>query len=391
MNDGKYVFSQIMSFVDSNDFNRCVERYKGNHRARHFGCWKQFLCMAFGQMTHRESLSDTVLCLNSNPSKLYHMGIGRRPVVKTTLSRANETRDWRIYADFALGLIEEARRLYGSESQLKVELKGSVFAIDSTVIDLCLNVYTWAHFRKAKAAVKLHVQLDLKNSIPCFVHITTGKVHDLNVLDLIDFEPDGFYIMDRGYMDFRRLYNITASGAFFVTRAYRNLDFRRLCSRPADKAAGILCDQTIRLVNYYPSRHYPGPLRRVKFYDSEQDRKLVFLTNNFDLSPLEIAQLYKHRWQIELFFKWIKQHLKIKSFWGYSTNAVKTQIWIAVAVYVIVAIVKKKLDLPLSLYEILQILSINIFDKTPINTLFQPPYLQVFKDQNCNQLTLFDF
>lgn len=390
MNEGKYVFSQIISFIDHHAFERCVERYDGNYRARHFTCWNQFLCMAFGQMTHRESLSDTVLCLNSNAPKLYHMGIGRA-VTKTTLSRANETRDWRIYADFALGLIDEARRLYGTDSQLEINLRQNVFAIDSTVIDLCLNVYTWAHFRKAKAAVKLHVQLDLKNSIPCFIHITTGKVHDLNVLDLIDFEPDGFYIMDRGYKDFRRLHDITLRGAFFVTRAHRNIDFRRLYSRTADKTAGILCDQTIRLVNFYPLKRYPDHLRRIKFLDTEHDRKLIFLTNNFDLTASEIAQLYKHRWQIELFFKWIKQHLKIKSFWGYSPNAVKTQIWIAVAVYVIVAIVKKKLDLPLSLYEILQILSINIFDKTPINTLFQPPYLQVFKDQTCNQLTLFDF
>jgi len=390
MNEGKYVFSQIISFVDHHDFERCVCRYDGNRRTRHFSCWKQFLCMAFGQMTHRESLSDTVLCLNSNSRKLYHMGVGRA-VTKTTLSRANETRDWRIFADFAGGLIDEARRLYGNDSQLEIELKGSVFAIDSTIIDLCLNVYTWAHFRRAKAAVKLHVQLDLKNSIPCFIHITTGKVHDLNVLDLIEFETDGFYIMDRGYKDFRRLYRITEAGAFFVTRAHRNLDFRRLYSARCDKAAGIMCDQTIRLESFYPSKSYPASLRRIKFYDQERDRILVFLTNNFDLKATDIAQLYKHRWQIELFFKWIKQHLKIKSFWGYSANAVKTQIWTAIAVYTIVAIVKKRLDLPLSLYEILQILSINIFDKMPINTLFQNPYLQVFKDHDCNQLTLFDF
>lgn len=390
MNEGKYVFSQIISFIDHNDFNRCVERYKGDQRTRHFGCWKQFLCMAFGQITHRESLSDTVLCLNSNRSKLYHMGVGRA-VTKTTLSRANETRDWRIFADFAGGLIDEARRLYGSDSQLEIDLKGSVFAIDSTIIDLCLNVYTWAHFRRAKAAVKLHVQLDLKNSIPCFIHITTGKVHDLNVLDLINFESDGFYVMDRGYKDFRRLYEITRARAYFVTRAHRNLDFKRLYSHTADKASGILCDQTGRLAGFYPSKRYPAPLRRIKFHDTEHDRILVFLTNNFDLKATEVAQLYKHRWHIELFFKWIKQHLKIKSFWGYSANAVKTQIWTAVAVYTIVAIVKKKLDLPLSLYEILQILSINIFDKTPINTLFLNPYLQVSKDHDRNQLTLFDF
>lgn len=318
------------------------------------------------------------------------MGVGRA-VTKTTLSRANETRDWRIFADFAGGLIDEARRLYGTDSQLEIDLKGSVFAIDSTIIDLCLNVYIWAHFRKAKAAVKLHVQLDLKNSIPCFIHITTGKVHDLNVLDLIDFEPDGFYVMDRGYKDFRRLFRIAEAGAFFVTRAHRNFDFRRLYSHAADKASGILCDQTVRLASFYPSKRYPAPLRRIKFYDTEHDRILVFLTNNFDLKATEIAQLYKHRWQIELFFKWIKQHLKIKSFWGYSANAVKTQIWIAIAVYTIVAIVKKKMNLPLSLYEILQILSINIFDKTPVHTLFQDPYLQVFKDHDRNQLTLFDF
>jgi hypothetical protein len=390
MNEGKYVFSQIISFVDHHDFERCVERYAGNYRTRSFSCWQQFLCMAFGQITHRESLSDTVLCLNSNAAKLYHMGIGRG-VVKTTLSRANETRDWRIFADFALTLIDKARRLYGTDSQLEIELKQNVFAIDSTVIDLCLNVYTWAHFRKTKAAVKLHVQLDLKNSIPCFIHITTGKVHDLNVLDLIDFEPDGFYVMDRGYKDFERLYNITRARAFFITRAARNFDFRRLYSQPTDRASGVMCDQTVRLANFYPAKRYPDNLRRIKFHDAEQNRTLIFLTNNFGLPPLEIAQLYKHRWQIELFFKWIKQHLKIKSFWGYSPNAVKSQIWIAVAAYVIVAIVKKQLNLKISMYEILQILSINIFDKTPINTLFQHPNLHIFKELDSKQLTLFDF
>lgn len=390
MNEGKYVFSQIISFVDHHDFERCVERYGGNYRRRSFSCWQQFLCMAFGQMTHRESLSDTVLCLNSNASKLYHMGIGRA-VTKTTLSRANETGDWRIFADFALVLIEKARRLYGADSQLEVALKQNVFAIDSTVIDLCLNVYTWAHFRRAKAAVKLHVQLDLKNSIPCFISITTGKVHDVNVLDLIDYEPEGFYIMDRGYKDFERLFNITQARAFFITRAHGNLDFRWLYSRPVDRKTGVICDQTIRLAGVNSSKRYPKNLRRIKFHDAEQDRTLVFLTNNFDLAPLEIARLYKHRWQIELFFKWIKQHLKIKSFWGYSPNAVKSQIWIAVTSYVIVAIVKKQLNLQISMYEILQILSLNIFEKTPINTLFQLPNLHIFKDHGRNQLTLFDF
>jgi hypothetical protein len=390
MNEGKYVFSQIISFVDHHDFERCVERYNGNYRSRSFSCWQQFLCMAFGQLTHRESLSDTVLCLNSNTSKLYHMGIGRA-VTKTTLSRANETRDWRIYADFALSLIEEARRLYGSDSQLDIELKQNVFAIDSTVIDLCLSVYSWARFRKTKAAVKLHVQLDLKNSIPCFIHISEGRVHDVNMLDLIDFEPEGFYVMDRGYKDFERLYRLTQAKAFFVTRAINSLAFERLYSSPVDKQTGLRCDQIIRFANPKPARRYPDKLRRIKFFDADQDRTFVFLTNNFDLAPLDIARLYKHRWQIELFFKWIKQHLKIKSFWGYDPNAVKTQVWIAISVYVIVAIVKKKLNLKLSMYEILQILSINIFDKTPINTMLQHPNLHIFKEHPCNQLTLFDF
>lgn len=390
MNEGKYVFSQIMSFVDHHDFERCVERYNGNYRSRSFSCWQQFLCMAFGQLTHRESLSDTVLCLNSNTSKLYHMGIGRA-VTKTTLSRANETRNWRIYADFAVSLIEEARRLYGSDSQLDIELKQNVFAIDSTVIDLCLSVYSWARFRKTKAAVKLHVQLDLKNSIPCFIHISEGRVHDVNMLDLIDFEPEGFYVMDRGYKDFERLYRLTQAKAFFVTRAIDSLAFTRLYSSPVDKQTGLRCDQIIRFANPKPAKRYPDRVRRIKFFDADQDRTFVFLTNNFNLDPLDIARLYKHRWQIELFFKWIKQHLKIKSFWGYDPNAVKTQVWIAISVYVIVAIVKKKLDLSLSMYEILQILSINIFDKTPINTILQHPNLHIFKEHPCNQLTLFDF
>lgn len=387
MNQGKYVFSQIMSFIDHNEFIRCVEKYNGNHRTKHFSCWKQFLCMAFGQLTHRESLSDTVLCLNCNPGKLYHMGIGRK-IIKTTLSRANESRDWRIHADFAMLLIEQARKLYGSDSQLEIELHNNVFAIDATVIDLCLNVYSWAKFRKAKAAVKLHVQLDLKNSIPCFIHITTGKVHEMNVLDLIDFEADGFYIMDRGYRDFERLFNITQAKAFFVTRAMSNLKFTRIHSAPCDKSTGLRCDQIIQFVNFYAAKRYPGRLRRIKYYDAEQDRVLVFLTNNFDLKALEIAQLYKHRWQIELFFKWIKQHLKIKSFWGYSANAVKTQIWTAVTVYVIVAIIKKKLALSQTMYEILQILSTNIFDRMSLNQLFQAPHLQNFKEQNDIQLKI---
>jgi hypothetical protein len=345
--------------------------------------------MAFGQLTHRESLSDTMLCLELNDDKLYHLGIGKA-VNKSTLSRANEHRDWQIFRDFALLLIHQARKLYGASSQLEVAIKSNVFAIDATVIDLCLSVYSWAKFRKTKAAVKLHTQLDLKNSIPCFVQFTDGKVHEVNVLDQIDFEVDGFYIMDRGYTDFKRLYGITLAKAFFIIRAKHNLQFIRMYSLPCDKNSGVMCDQIIRLKGFYPAQEYPQKLRRIKFYDASTDKLLVFLTNNFDLKSTEIAQLYKHRWQIELFFKWIKQHLKIKSFWGYSSNAVKTQVWIAIAVYVIVAIVKKKLNLHQSMYEILQILSTNIFDKMPVNQLFQQTRLHNFKEQNYNQLNIFD-
>jgi len=389
MNQGQYVFSQVMSFVSHNDFNSCVNRYNGDYKAREFSCWKQFLCMSLGQILHRESLSDTILCIKLNSDKLYHLGIGKT-IEKSTLSRANERRDWKIFRDFAMLLIKQARQLYGASSQLDVAIKGNVFAIDATVIDLCLSVYSWAKFRKAKAAVKLHTQLDLKNSIPCFVHFTTGKVHELNALDLIDFEADGFYIMDRGYTDFERLYRITLANAFFVIRAKSNLKFVRMCASVCDRKSGVICDQIIHLKNYYASKEYPANLRRIKFHDAETDKTLVFLTNNFALKATEIAQLYKHRWLIELFFKWIKQHLKIKSFWGYSANAVKCQIWIAIATYVIIAIVKKKLNLSQTMYEILQVLSTNSFDKMPINCLFQQKRLQYFKEQNYIQLNMFD-
>jgi hypothetical protein len=389
MNQGQYVFSQVMSFVSHNDFNGCVSRYEGDYRVREFSCWKQFLCMSLGQLLHRESLSDTVLCIKSNTDKLYHLGIGNA-VDKSTLSRANEHRDWRIFHDFAMLLIGQARQLYGVSSQLEVVVKGNVFAIDATVIDLCLSVYSWAKFRKTKAAIKLHTQLDLKNSIPCFVHFTTGKIHEINVLDLMDFEADGFYIMDRGYTDFGRLYCITLANAFFVIRAKSNLKFTRIYSSLCDKKLGVQCDQIIHLKNFYPAKDYPKKLRRIKFYDKEKDKTLVFLTNNFALKATEIAQLYKHRWQIELFFKWLKQHLKIKSFWGHSANAVKCQVWIAITVYVLIAIIKKKLNLPQSMYEILQILSTNIFDKMPVNCLFQQSRLQNFKELNSNQLNMFE-
>jgi transposase len=389
MNQGTYVFSQLMAFVSHNDFNACVQRYGGEYKVKEFSCWKQFLCMAFGQLTHRESLSDTMLCLSVNRRKLYHLGIGTA-VVKSTVSKANENRDWHIYADFAMLLIAQAKRLYADDSLLEVTLKQNVFALDATVIDLCLSVFHWATFRSTKAGIKLHTQLNLKNAIPEFIAITPASVHEVNLLDEISWEPKSFYIFDRGYTDFARLYQIHQAKAFFIIRAKDNLQFQRVYSHPCNKKAGVRCDQTIVLKNFYASKDYPEKFRRIKFYDAEQKRVLVFLTNNFRLKAANIAQLYKHRWLIELFFKWIKQHLKIKSLWGFSPNAVKTQIWIAVCVYVLVAIVKKKLGLKQSLYEILQILSISIFDKTPIQQLFQDASLQIFKEQNPNQLKIFE-
>lgn len=389
MNQGKYVFSQIFEFVSHNDFIKCVEKYNGDYKTKHFSCWKQFLCMAFGQLTHRESLSDTILCISLNSKKLYHLGIGNA-ISKSTLSKANENRDWRIYQDFALLLIAQAKVFYVGDNQLDLEIKNNVFAIDSTTIDLCLSLYPWAKFRKRKAAVKLHTMLDAKTSIPEFIHISDGKMHDVNFLDILTFLPDSFYIMDRGYLDFDRLYRIHKAGAFFITRSKKGFDFGRMYSAPVDKEHGIMCDQTIKLLGFYVSKDYPEKLRRIKFYDKETDKTLIFLTNNFELTALEIAMLYKHRWFIEIFFKWIKQHLKIKSFWGISPNAVKTQIWIAISVYVIVLILKKKLHIAQSIYEILQILSTNIFDKEPIYQLFNKSDLQNFKEQNYNQLNLFD-
>jgi hypothetical protein len=389
MNQGKYVFAQIFEFVSHNDFIKCVEKYDGDYKTKHFSCWKQFLCMAFGQLTHRESLSDTILCIGANSKKLYHLGIGRA-ISKSTLSKANENRDWRIYQDYGLLLISQAKVLYQDTSQLEIDIRNNVFDIDSTLIDLCLTLYPWAKFRKHKAAVKLHTMIDAKTSIPEFIHISDGKMHDVNVLDMITFLPDSFYVMDRGYLDFKRLYRIHKAGAFFITRTKRGFNFKRIYSARVDKETGIKCDQTIKLLGFYVSQDYPEKLRRIKYYDKETDKTLIFLTNNFEVTAIEIAMLYKHRWFIELFFKWIKQHLKIKSFWGESPNAVKTQIWIAISVYVIVLILKKKLKLGQSTYEILQILSINIFDKDPINQLFTKSDLQNFKEQNYNQLKLFD-
>jgi hypothetical protein len=345
--------------------------------------------MAFGQLTHRESLTDTILCLNANKIKLYHLGIGQA-ISKSTLSKANENRDWRIYQDFALILIDQAKKLYKGDSQLEIDIKNNIFIVDSTTIDLCLSIYPWAKFRKAKAAVKLHTKMDAKTSIPDFIHISDGKMHDVNALDLITLIADSFYILDRGYLDYTRLYRIHKAQAYFITRTKNNMNFERMYSAKVDKHSGLRYDQTIKLKGFYVSKDYPEKLRRIKYYDKEKDKTLTFITNNFNLNALEIAMLYKHRWFIEIFFKWIKQHLKIKSFWGRTINAVKTQIWIAIAVYVIVLIVKKKLKIEQSIYEILQILSINIFDKEYVNQLFDNPNLQNFKEHNYNQLKLFD-
>lgn len=389
MNSGKYVFSQIMELVSPTSFQTIVNRHLGNYKVKNFSCWKQFLCMAFGQLTHRESLSDTIMCLKANANKMYHVGIGE-VVAISSITRANESRSFQIYQDLAMLLIKEAKQLYINDDDLEVALKGNVFAIDATTIDLCLSTFYWASFRSTKAGIKLHTQIDLKTSIPEFILFTNATVHDVNVLDVINFESNSFYIMDRGYVDYKRLYKIHLCGAFFVTRAKDNMNYRRLYSHQKNKTKGVLYDQTIMLNNHYASKDYPERIRRIKFRDEETSKDLIFLTNNFHLKATQIAQLYKYRWKIELFFKWIKQHLKIKSFWGHSENAVKTQVWIAITVYILVAIAKKRFMLKQSLYEILQILSISIFEKMPINQLFQQTPLQYFKEHNHNQLSLFD-
>jgi len=364
MHTGKLVFAQMMDFLPLQQFRRCVARYRGTYKVKSFSCLDQFLCMAFAQLTCRESLRDIEACLRSIRSKLYHMGI-RSTVSRNTLAHANETRDWRIYADFAQTLIHAARKLYADE-EFGVELDDTVYALDSTTIDLCLSLFPWARFRQRKGAVKLHTLLDLRGPIPSFIRITDGLVHDVNILDEIIPEPGAFYVMDRAYLDFSRLHTLHLCLAFFVTRARKRFRFRRLYSRPVEKSAGLQCDQTVVLTGFYPSKYYPEKLRRICYYDATTDSRLVFLTNNFTLPALTIAQLYKCRWRIEIFFKWIKQHLRIKSFYGTSLNAVKAQIWIAISVYVLVAILKKRLNLTLDLYTILQILSVTLFEKQPL-------------------------
>lgn len=388
MLDGHFVFSQLMSFLPRRDFTACVARYGGDRRTRGFSCRDQFLCMAFAQLTYRESLRDIATCLRAMGSKLYHAGFRGR-IARSTLADANRDRDWRIYADFAQVLIRRARKLYANEP-LAVDLEQSVYALDATTIDLCLNLFPWARFRRRKGAVKLHTLLDLRGNIPCFIHVSHGKMHDVIALDHLPIEPGAFYIMDRGYVDFARLHRFTMTAAFFVVRAKRKLDYTRRARRQVDRSTGLRSDQTIVLAGPKSSRLYPGPLRRIAFYDGERKRRFVFLTNNFALPALVIAQLYKCRWQVELFFKWIKQHLRIKAFYGTSDNAVKTQVWIAISVYVLVAIVKKELRLERSLYEILQVLSIALFEKTPLNQALadeKPPFSE---PGSPNQLSLFD-
>jgi hypothetical protein len=387
VNQGRTVFSQLLSFLPDREFRRCVARYGGDARPRGFSCWDQYLSMAFAQLTYREGLRDIEACLRSLGGKLYHMGFHSR-VARSTLADANDTHDWRIYADFAQVLIRVARPLYASEP-IGLDLDHSLYALDSTTIDLCLSLFPWARFRKNKAAVKMHTLLDLHGNIPTFISITDGKVHDVNILDEILPEPGAFYVMDRGYLDFERLYGFTASSAFFVMRTKSNVILQRRYSRAVDKATGVRSDHTVILTAINSAQVYPDVLRRVSYLDVETRQRFKFLTNNFVLPALTIAQIYKARWQVELFFKWIKQHLRIKAFYGTSENAVKTQIWIAVSVYVLVAIVRKRLGLHASLYQILQILSVTLFEKTPILQALQPSDPQDLLPDLSNQLDLF--
>ncbi len=389
MNTGKTLFAQLMDFVPWTSFVRIVQRYAGNAGVRTLTCAEQFRAMAFAQLTRRESLRDIEASLSANALKLYAMGF-RAPIKRSTLADANERRDWRIWADLAAVLIRRARKLYASEA-LAVELENSVYALDATTIDLCLSLFDWAPFRSTKAAIKLHTLLDLRGAIPAFIHISDGKLHEVNVLDILLVEAGAFYVMDRGYLDFERLYALHQAGAFFVTRAKAGLDARRVYSNPTDRNGGVICDQRIMLNGFYSARHYPDHLRRIRFKDPDSGKTLVFLTNNTTLPALTIAALYKSRWQVELFFKWIKQHLRIKRFLGNSANAMKTQIWCAVATYVLIAIVKKELQLDASLYTCLQILSVSVFEKTKLSCALQPDHEIDQSSVINNQLTLFEF
>lgn len=389
MNTGQTVFAQLMEFIPTYDFQVCVDRYQGNRYVKDFSCWDQFLCLAFAQLTYRESLRDIEACLRAQQPKLYHMGF-RGQVSRNTLAHANEHRDWRIYAEFAQVLMGTARALYRHES-LGVELSETVYAFDSTTIDLCLSLFPWGQFRRRKSAVKLHTLLDLRGSIPTNVYVTGGQVHDVNLLDELLLEAGAFYLLDRGYVDFARLYVFTQACAFFITRAKKNTQVYRRSSRPVERSTGLRCDQTILLTGVRTAQHYPDPLRRIHYFDAEKDLRLIFLSNNFLLPALTIARLYRARWQVELFFRWIKQHLRIKTFYGTSENAVKCQVWIALSVYLLVAIIKKRLGLDLSLYKILQILSVTIFEKTPILEGFSNLSDKFLDADPSIQLNLFDF
>ena len=390
MNQGKTVFSQIMDYAPKNIFDQLVAEHKGNYRYRTFSCWDQLLCLSFAQLTFRESLRDIETCLRSNSEKLYHMGI-KGNISRTNLSRSNETRDWKIFARFANHLIQEALSLYAKDDLIYKELDNSLYALDSTTIDLCLSLFPWAKFRKNKSAVKLHTLLDIRTSISTFIYITSGNVHDVNVLDIIPIETSAIYVIDKGYVDFERLFTLKNNNAFFITRAKKNFASQRVYSHDVSRYENILYDQTVKLTGVKSATLYPEHLRKIKFIDKENDKELIFLTNNFSLDADTIAKLYKDRWKIELFFKWIKQHLRIKAFFGTSENAVKVQIYSAIAVYVLVAIIKKKLKLSESLYTILQVLSINIFSKVYINQLLNKNSNSIENYDSRNQLLLFDF
>lgn len=387
MNRGKYVFAQVAEFLPARIFDKYVEKYSGNKKVRHFTCWNQLMCMMFGQISNRDSLRDLLVCIEAHPSKYYHMGFGKN-VSRSNLASANENRDYRIYEEFAYELIAIARSICLNDGDFQLKIKNNVYAFDATTIDLCLNIFWWATFRKAKGAIKMNTLFDIKTSIPSFIHITPGDVHEVNSMDVLNYEAGAYYVLDRGFLDFERLYRIEQQKAFFITRTRKNTRLIRIYSSKVNKNAGVRTDQTVKLSNFYPSKYYPEKMRRIKFYDQEQQRMLSFLTNNFELKAVDIAALYKYRWKIELFFKWIKQHLKIKSFWGTSQNAVKTQIYIAIATYCLIAILRSRMQLNRSTYEILQILGVSLFDKTQLNQLLADPITQDVKEQLYNQLKL---
>lgn len=387
MNQGKYVFAQLAEILPHRLFDKCVEKYQGNYKVRHYTCWNQLLSMMFGQLSGRESLRDLLVSINAHKSKFYHLGLGKN-VSRSNLANANEKRDYRIFEEYAYKLIDIARRECLPDSDFELPMENNVYALDSTLVDLCLSVFWWARYRKAAGAMKIHTLYDVKTSIPCFLRVTDGLTHDMRGLDWITYEPGGFYVLDKGYTDFKRLYRIQRHSAFFVTRARTNSQLKRVYSKEVNNFKGVRCDQTVKLIGYYSSRKYPDKLRRIKFFDAENNRTLIFLTNNFELDAKQIALLYKYRWKIELFFKWIKQHLKIKAFWGISMNAVKIQVYTAIITYTLVTIVKSRLKIKMTTYEILQILSVSLLDKTPLNELLTNQVYQDVKEQNYIQLKI---